>query len=265
MGFENLIVDRHDEVAVITLNRPKTLNALSAALRDEMHAAIDDAKNDDGVRAVLFTGAGRGFCSGADLSDAAPDGQRTPPQNDRLDEYSWMGKQAMAVYGLNKPTIAVMNGVAAGAGMSLALACDLRVGSEKSRFKTVFLERANSTDAGMSYFLPRIVGYAKAADLIFTSRSVDADEAYRIGLLDRLTTHDQLLEEAVKLAKQIAIWPPMALRSAKRVLQHNLTVGLDDALRYEMAGLAYARRSPKDLAESMLSFQERRPPKFTGE
>ena len=265
MSFENLMYDRHDEVAVIILNRPKTLNALSGPLRDEMHAAIEDAKNDDGVRAVLFTGAGRGFCSGADLSEGGAGGQGTPPQNERLDEYSWMGKQALAVYGLNKPTIAVMNNVAAGAGMSLALACDLRVGSEKSRFKTVFLERANSTDAGMSYFLPRIVGYSKAADLIFTSRTVDADEAYRIGLLDRLTTDDQLLEEAIKLAKQITIWPPMALRSAKRVLQHNLTASLDEALRYEVAGLVYARRSPHDLQESILSFQERRPPKFTGE
>lgn len=264
MSYENLIYDRHGDVAVITLNRPKTLNALNAALRADIHAAIEEVTNDDAIRALVLTGAGRGFCSGVDLTDSRSEDQGLSSQNIRLDEFDWMGRQALALYGLNKPTIAVANGVAAGAGMSLALACDMRVGSEKSRFKTVFLERSNSTDAGMSFFLPRVIGYPRAADLIFTSRSVDADEAYRLGLLDRLFPHDQLMEEAMKLAKEMAFWPPLALRSAKRVLQHNSEVHLEEALRYEVAGLVYARRAPKDVLESSLSFTEKRPPKFTG-
>ena len=265
MSYSNLIYDRHEDVGVITLNRPQTLNALNGALRADMHAAIEEVTNDDEIRVLILTGAGRGFSSGVDLSDSGSTDQDPPSQNVRLDELNWMGRQALAVYGLNKPTIAVMNGVAAGAGMSLALACDMRVGSEKSRFKTVFLERSNSTDAGLSFFLPRIVGYPRAADLIFTSRSVDAEEAYRIGLLDRLFTHDQLMEEALKLAKEMAFWPPLALRSAKRVLQHNSEAHLEEALRYEVAGLVFARKAPKDVLESTLSFQEKRPPKFTGE
>lgn len=264
MNYETLIYESHDNICVITLDRPKTLNALNPVLREEMLAAIEEVNNDDAIRVVVFTGSGRGFCSGHDLlGDLPVDG--LPPQNERLDELKWMGRQAMAVYGLSKPTIAAMNGIAVGAGMSLALACDLRVGSEKSRFKTVFLERANSTDAGMSFFLPRIVGYSRAADLIFTSRNIDAEEAYRMGLLDRLFPHEQLLEEAIKLAKQMAFWPPMAMRSAKRVLQHNLGVDLEDALKYEVAGLVYARLSPKDMLEQSLSFREKRPPRFTGE
>jgi len=264
MSYDNVIYECHGDVATITLDRPKTLNALSAALRADLHAAIDEVAGNDDIRVLILTGAGRGFCSGVDLGDTGSE-EGLSSQNSRLDEFNWMGRQALAVYGLNKPTIAVMNGVAAGAGMSLALACDLRVGSEKSRYKTIFLERSNSTDAGMSFFLPRIVGYSRAADLIFTSRSVDAEEAYRLGLLDRMFAHDQLMEESMKLAREMAFWPPLALRSAKRVLQHNSEAHLEEALRYEVSGLVYARRAPKDVLESSLSFKEKRPPKFTGE
>src|SRR5690606_32223419 len=115
-------------------------------------------------------------------------------------------------YGLDKPTIAAMNGVCAGAGMSLALSCDLRVGSENARFRSVFLERNLSPDSGMSWFLTRIVGYSRAIDLILTSRDVGADEAYRMGLLDRLVPHEALLDESIALAHQITRWPPIAVR-----------------------------------------------------
>ena len=144
----------------------------------------------------------------------------------------------------DKPVIAAVNGIAAGAGMSTALAADMRVGSEHARFKTVFIERSLSPDSGMSYFLPRIVGYARAADLIFTSRTVDAQEAYRLGLLDRLVAHDNLLDEAVKLANEMTQWPPLALRVSKRVLQHNFEADIDDAMRYETVGLAMG--APRD-------------------
>jgi 2-(1,2-epoxy-1,2-dihydrophenyl)acetyl-CoA isomerase len=117
----------------------------------------------------------------------------------------------------------------------------------------------------MSYFLPRIIGYSRAADLIFTSRRVDAEEAYRLGLLDRLVAHEKLIEEAISLAKQIAFWPPMAIRSSKRVLQRNMEVDLEPALRNEVAGLSYARNAPQDLRESRLAWVEKRPPKFTGQ
>ena len=264
MNYKNLILDQREDIAVITLNRPHTLNALSRELSNELLAVFAEVGDNDDIRAVVITGAGRGFCSGADLSGPRPSADDIPPQNERLDEMGWVGRQATTLYELTKPTIAAMNGVAAGAGMSLCLACDLRVGSEKSRFKTVFLERSLSPDSGMSFFLPRIVGYSRAADLIFTSRFVDAEEAYRIGLLDRIFPHDVVVEEAIKLAKEMAFWPPMALRSAKRVLQHNVEVALKEALQYEMAGLGYARRAPADLEESRMSFREKRPPKFTG-
>lgn len=264
MDYENLILDREGHVAIITLNRPEKLNALNRGLQDDSRAVIAELHEDDGIRAVVLTGGGRGFCSGADLT-SGDGGDEPPTQNERIDEFAWMGRQAKAFYQFDKPVIAAVNGVAVGAGMSLALACDMRIGCELTRFKTMFLERNLSPDSGMSFFLPRIVGYSRAADLIFTSRSVDGEEAYRIGLLDRLVHSEQLLAEAVALAGQMAALPPMALRSAKRVLQHNMRVALDEALRRELQGLQHAGRAPKDAAESRASFLESRPGVFTGQ
>jgi 2-(1,2-epoxy-1,2-dihydrophenyl)acetyl-CoA isomerase len=157
-----------------------------------------------------------------------------------------------------------VNGVAAGAGMSTALAADMRIGSENARFKTVFIERSLSPDSGLSYYLPRVVGYSRAADLIFTSRAVNADEAWRLGLLDRLVKHESLLEEALKVANEMIQWPPLALRVSKRVLQHNFEADIDDAMKYETVGLAQARRATNDAKEAMLAFSEKRKPKYTG-
>jgi len=262
--YENLLVDKDDHIAVVTLNRPEKLNAIDHALHLEMMQACKELREDEDVRVVIWTGEGRGFCSGADLTRDRSEG--SPGRQERLDEYGWVGRQAMNVYrGLDKPSIAAVNGVAAGAGMSLALACDMRVGSENTRFKTVFIERSLSPDSGMSYFLPRIVGASRAFDLVFTSRMVEADEAYRLGLLDRLTTADRLLDEAKELARQIAFWPPVAMQMAKRVLQNSQDSSLEEQLKYETHGLGFGRRAPHDVEEAAASFRERRPPKFTGE
>ena len=264
MTYESLQLRRDGHVAIVTLNRSDKLNALNRDLSRELLAVMDEMRGDDDVRAVVITGAGRGFCSGADLTGGWQVDRSTQTQNERLDEMGWVGRQAIAVHRLDKPTIAAVNGVAAGAGMSLALACDVRVGGAGARFRTVFAERGLSPDSGMSYFLTRILGYARACDLVFTSRDVDAAEAYRLGLLDRLVDDSDLVAAAVDLGHQMSALPPLAIRSAKRVLQHNLEVELEDALRYEMAGLSYARRAPNDAREAGLSFRERRPANYTG-
>jgi 2-(1,2-epoxy-1,2-dihydrophenyl)acetyl-CoA isomerase len=265
MSYENLIYDKQDHVATVTLNRPERLNALSRPLQLEILEAAKEVRGDDDVWAVIVTGAGRGFCSGADISGPRPAGERaTPPQNQLLDEFHWVGDQAMAIYNLDKPTIAAMNGVCAGAGMSLALSCDLRVGSENARFRSVFLERNLSPDSGMSWFLTRILGYSRAIDLILTSRDVAADEAYRMGLLDRLVPHDKLMDEAVALAHQITQWPPVAVRAAKRVTQQNLNKNLEDGLRNEAYHLEYGRKASNDAKEALTARMEKRKPVYTG-
>ncbi len=263
MSYENLQLERDGHVAVVTLDRPAKLNALDEGLRADLFAVLEEVHGDDEIRAVVLTGAGRGFCAGVDLSGVRRAGSGPSGQNDRLDRFGWVGRQALAVYELDKPTIAAVNGPAAGAGMSLALACDLRVGGPGARFRTSFAERSLSPDSGMSFFLPRIVGYSRAMDLILTSRDVDASEAYRLGLLDRLVDED-LVGAAVDLAAQIAALPPLAVRTAKRVVQHNQDADLRDALVTEMSGLEVSRRAKNDVAESFASFTEKRPGNFTG-
>ncbi len=263
--YQNLLLEIEDQVAVVTLNRPDKLNAISPELHEEMMLVCGQLREDDGVRVVIWTGAGRGFCSGVDLTATGPQGAHQG-RPERIDEYRWVGRQAIEIYrNLDKPTIAAVNGVAAGAGMSLALACDMRVGSEASRFKTVFIERSLSPDSGMSFFLPRIVGASRAFDLVYTSRFVEADEAYRIGLLDRLAPAESLMDEAKELARQIAFWPPVAMQMSKRVMQHGMESDLEEQLRYEIHGMVFSRRAPHDVEEAAASFREKRPPNFTGE
>ncbi len=266
MGYSELTFERRGHVAVVMLNRPDKLNALNAPLRNDVYEVCREVREDDDLRAVVFTGAGAGFCSGVDLTS----GDRPPPptegsQNYRLDRLGWVGRQALAIYGLDKPTIAAVNGVAAGAGMGLALACDLRVGGPSARFRTVFAERNLSPDAGLSWFLPRVVGYSRASDLLFSSRPVDAAEAFRIGLLDRLVESDgELVDAAVELAETMAALPPIAIRTTKQVLQHNLGVSLEEGLQYEIFGQSYMRRAPNDAKEAMAAFREKRKPDYTG-
>jgi len=266
--YETLTLDRRGPVAILTLNRPERLNAINRDVMREVPAAMAALKADDEVRALVVTGAGRGFCAGADLMGAgqavAGDAPPLQSQSDRLDELGWVGRWAMMWAGFDKPVIGAINGVAAGAGMSTALACDVRIGSEHARFKTVFIERSLSPDSGMSFFLPRIVGYAAAADLIFTSRAVGAEEALKLGLLNRMAPAAELLDAAAAYAEEMTRWPPVAMRASKRVLQHNTEAELEAALRYETAGLYYARRAPNDVKESRDSFLEKRDGVYSG-
>ena len=266
--FEHVAWERRGQVGVLTLNQPDRLNALSQAMRDEVAGVLDAARDDDELRCLVLTGAGRGFCSGADLQAGAAvmaeGGIVRKDQNERLDEMGWVGRGASMWAHFDKPVIGAINGVAAGAGLSTALACDVRIGSEHARFKSVFIERNLSPDSGLSFFLPRVVGYAAAADMIFTSRAVGAEEALRIGLLNRLVEADDLIDAAVAYAGEMAGWPPLALRMSKKVLQHNQDCGLDDALRYESMGLEFARRARNDVKESQAAFREKRKGVYTG-
>jgi 2-(1,2-epoxy-1,2-dihydrophenyl)acetyl-CoA isomerase len=266
--YETLTVERRGHVGVLTLNRPERLNAINRVMMGEMTAAVAGLKADDEVRALVVTGAGKGFCAGADLMGAgqavAGDAPEAKSQFERMDEMGWVGRWATMWSDFDKPVIGAINGVAAGAGMSTALACDVRIGCEASRFKSVFIERSLSPDSGLSFFLPRIVGYAAAADLIFTSRAVGADEALRLGLLNRLVPAGELLDAAVAYANEMTRWPPVALRVSKRVLQHNTDATLQEALRYESAGLSYSRKAPNDAKESLAAFREKREGVYSG-
>ncbi len=261
MSYETVGYEAQGEVAIVTLNRPEKLNAINADLRRDVHAALGAAQSDDNIRAAILTGAGRGFCSGADLTGPLP-----PPAADqtaKLDEMGWVGRWARLFHDFDKPLIGAINGVCAGAGMSAALGCDVRIGSPAARFKTTFVERSLSPDSGMSWLLPRIVGYAQAADLVMTSRMVEAPEALALGLLNRVAEGD-LIEAAVAYAQEMTRWPPLAVRMAKKVLQNNQEADLDAALKYESVGLGIARRATNDAKESLAAFREKRKGVYTG-
>jgi 2-(1,2-epoxy-1,2-dihydrophenyl)acetyl-CoA isomerase len=264
MSFETIRYEMQGAVAVVTLNRPERLNAISVQLRDEVHAALAKAQADDGVRVLVITGEGRGFCAGADLAARPGSEPRPDNQDTKLDDVLWMGRFALALHNFDKPLIMAINGVAAGGGMGLALSADMRIGSEQTRFKTVFAERALGPDCGVSYFLPRIVGSSRALDLLLTCRMVDAQEAYRLGLIDRLVPHDKLMEETLAIAQAMADGPPLALRITKRAVHKALDTTLEEAVRAEAAGYVNALKAVNDQAESAAAFVEKRKAVFTG-
>ncbi|MBI2906335.1 MAG: enoyl-CoA hydratase/isomerase family protein [Chloroflexi bacterium] len=263
MEYEDLIFEVDGNVAVITLNRPDKLNALSVAMRRSLQAALKEVADNDDVRAMVLTGAGRGFCSGADVGAQAAriqGGQQPPSRQEVLSPIGILGSLIRTV---DKPTIAAVNGVAAGAGFGFTLACDIRIASDKARFSCVFIKRGLVPDTGATYFLPRLVGSALACELAFTGDIIDAAEALRIGLVNRVVPHDDLMQVAKELATRIAKGPPIAMTLAKRAIYRGMEHSLGSQLEYE----TYAQnicRATEDHKEGVTAFMEKREPVFKG-
>ena len=210
-----------DGVAWITLNRPGRLNAFAGDMRDRLLYALNDAATDDGVRVIVITGAGRGFCTGADvevMSDLLSRGDE-----ETFEKLVQAGMRVVdRLRSVEQPVIAAVNGPAAGAGASLALACDFRVASERATIGITFNRIGLHPDWGATYTLPRLVGPGRAAELVMTGRMVEAREAERIGLFERVVAEDWFEDEVKKLAKELAAKPPLALKLAKRTLAASL-------------------------------------------
>ncbi len=257
-------VDREAHVATVTLNKPERLNAIDADDARDILAICNEIQDDADVWVAIWTGAGKGFCSGADVGRGPRPSNADADLNQLLDEGSWVARQGEALYRIDKPMIAAVNGVAAGAGFALALCCDVRIGSAAARFTTVFQERNLPPEGGMSYLLPRVVGVSRALDLSLTSRRVDADEALRIGLLDRVVPAERLMEEARSYAASICALPPSAVRVSKRAIRRALDSTFSEATRYESQMGGLARRARADSEESLRSFAEKRKPKYVG-
>jgi len=257
-------VDREAHVATITLNKPERLNAIDQDDARDILDICSEIQGDPDVWAAIWTGAGKGFCSGADVGRGPRAEAADADLNQLLDEGSWIARQGNALYSIDKPMIAAVNGIAAGAGFALALCCDVRIGSEQARFTTVFQERNLPPEGGMSYLLPRVVGVSRALDLAMTSRRVDAQEALRIGLLDRVIAAEGLLDEARAYAAQVCALPPSAVRVSKRAIRRALKSSFEDATRYESQLGALTRRARADSEEAMRAFAEKRPGRYVG-
>ena len=257
MDYQTITLTIEDGVAVLRLNRPEVMNALNAQMRAEILHAVRDAPKS--ARVLVVTGEGRAFCSGQDLG-AAGSAAEIDLERTLRDEYEPMLK---AIFDCPIPTIAAVNGAAAGAGMNIALACDIRLGSTAARFGQTFSRRGLHPDWGGTYFLPRLVGMAKACELIWSGRMVDAEEALSLGIVSELTEPDELLRRAHEMARSFAEGPPVAIRLAKRAMYRGMESSLREALEFE----TYAQnicRETDDAREGIRAFVEKRAPQFSG-
>lgn len=266
MTYQDLLLEkREDGVAVVTLNVPDKLNAITRAMSTNLPLVTEELANDDDVRVVIVTGAGRGFCSGADVSMMAGGsggGGEIAPRSDRL---KVTGAPHYDVFPrLEKPVIAAINGACVGGGLSLALACDIRIASENARFGVAQVARALVPDFGLTYYLPVAVGMSKALELMFTAEMFDAAEAERIGMVSKVVPGEELLAAADELATRIAAQPPISVELSKRMVWRSRFDDLVRQVDMETWGSRICFTT-EDHRESVKAFMNKQPvPKYTG-
>jgi enoyl-CoA hydratase/carnithine racemase len=264
-----------DRVATITLNRPDKLNAWTAVMEGEVKAAVRDAERDENVRVIVLTGAGRGFCAGADISllstvatkglDSAQRAQAVQPQGGTIEGTRADFQKKYSYFpAVTKPVIAAINGPIVGLGLVIALYCDLRFASDGARFGTAFARRGLIAEYGMAWMLPRLVGHANALDLLFSARMIDAAEALRMGLVNQIypqaTFHEKVREYAVDVAANVS---PRSLRVIKRQVYDAMFLTLAESFEISEREMLESLRSD-DFKEGVAHFVEKRSPVFTG-
>ncbi len=258
---EPLLVAREGAVSIVTLNRPASKNALSPALVDALGPALEREAGDEAVRAIVLTGAGGAFCSGADLKAGIIDDPDLMNHLDaRMDSFHRITR---AIIGAPKPVLAAVDGPAVGFGCDLALACDLRIITEGAYFQEKFVKIGLMPDGGGTFFLPRLVGLGKALELMYSGEAVRGEEAARIGLASRVVPADALMTEALAWATTLSKGPPMAHRLMKAAVWASFAATPDDALRRERDGQLQCLRSA-DAMEGVVAWMQRREPSFSG-
>lgn len=259
--METLIVDRRDGVVAVTLNRPARKNAINHVVLRELGAVLEEVERRMDDRVLILTGAGGDFSSGADLTD--PHGVSKDPNRPPLIGVRRLGDLALALHRLTKPTIAKVDGVAVGAGLSLALGCDLVVASERSRFSAIFVRRGLSLDYGASWLLPRRIGLAKAKEVALFGDILDAHQAQGLGLVNRVVPVSELDQFVDDWARALAAGPPLALSMTKTLLNEAFSLSMSEALENE-ARCQAVNFGTKDTAEAVQTFIDKRPPRFEG-
>jgi enoyl-CoA hydratase/carnithine racemase len=276
--MSDVVAERHGAVLVCRLNRPTAMNGLTGALLGEYLSVLEDARVDDAVRVVVTTGEGDVFSAGADVSDLSGETARqglnallherlglttTLSAADRAFDRLGIGRETLALKNYDKPLIAAVNGAAAGGGFALAMLHDIRLASERATFTSAFVRIGLVAEMGLSYTLPRAIGFEAAMDVMLTGRSVSAGEARDLGLVRKVVAHERLISDTMAYAEQIAAQPPVAVQFAKRALVRSLDSALLAQLELEWS-YQVAAFDTDDAREGITAFRERRPPRFGG-
>ena len=260
MSYQTIALQKEEGVATITLNRPDKLNAVCPELMTDLTSVINDIEQDEEVRAVILTGAGRAFCAGGDVKDLLA--QTTNPVE--MMERSLEGaRMVSAMRNMPKPLIAAVNGPAVGAGCNLALACDIIIAAENATFSMAFISLGLHPDTGGIYFLTRLLGVARACELIFTGKTIDAQEAERIGLINQVVPAEHLQSTVKELALRLAKGPSKAIGMAKATIYQGLTMDMASVLEAEARAISLSIAT-EDAQEGINAFLERRKPVFKG-
>ncbi len=264
MGYETILVEKKNEVERITLNRPDALNAINETMGEELNAALKEVDRNERTRCLVITGAGRAFSAGEDVSglkERYGSTESHPSLGDHLrKKYHPM---ILRLHNMEKPVIARLNGIAAGSGASLALACDVRIASEEAGLKQAFIGIGLVPDSGSSYFLTKLLGPGRALELIMTGRTLPAREAEQLGLINKVVPSTDLDKTVEEVASQLASGPTKALGLSKRIVNRVSGLELPEALEYEAQHQDIAGRT-NDHLEAVKAFLEKRKPKFSG-
>jgi enoyl-CoA hydratase/carnithine racemase len=271
---DQLLVEQHDQVLLITLNRPDRLNAISRAMLNELSSKVVEADKDPDIRCIVLTGSGKGFCAGLDLIDTNERRQEDNEEGEKKDATAGDNRPGRRLFDLrdapinvmwhcDTPIICAINGAAAGYGMDMTLLCDIRIMSENAKLAAVTAKRNVVPESGGTWLLPRLVGWAKAAELYYRARTVDANESLELGLVNTVVPAEELLPTAMTWAQEIADNAPMAVQTTKRMMRMGLEESYDTAVDHLMVHLNGLFQS-EDFAEGLSAFLEKRKPKFTG-
>ena len=261
---DELLYEVRDQVGVITFNRPERMNTITMEMLDDLSQRLLEADADRGVRVIVITGAGRAWCAGLDIGAAVSgDGIGSESNSSGNGEFDLRTAPPVVLHKIDTPTIAALNGGAAGYGMDLALGCDIRIASAKAKLSAAYTARGLVPESGGTWLLPRIVGWSKAAELLFTARTLKAAEARDLGLISQVVEPDELMDVAMTLAAEIAANAPLAVRASKRLMRHAMTEGLEDHVQRQYLALL-PLFGTKDFREGLASYLEKRPPEFNG-
>ncbi len=258
--YETIVVEQEAGVTTITLNRPDKYNALNKLVAKELISVFKEAQRSEAIRCLLLTGAGKGFCAGQDLGDSEGRSNDFSFREHLQESYN---KMVSWMRSLEKPIVVAINGACVGAGLGLALAGDIRYASDQAKFRSAFIGIGLAPDSGVSYWLPRLIGPARAAEMLFTNDLVDAVTAAQWGMINKVLPHDQLLPAAKALALKLAAGPTRGIGLSKRALNHAWDASFSEQLDYE-AQLQEIAGHTADYREGVAAFREKREVRFTG-